>query len=63
MKHKYKVGETINFKDLTGNLISGATIREQKSNLAVDGSVSYTVIKEGASYLVGENQILTLLNE
>jgi hypothetical protein len=63
MKHKYKVGETVNFKDLTGNFISGAIIREQKNNLTVDGTVSYEVIKEGASYLVGENQILTLLNE
>jgi hypothetical protein len=63
MKHKYKVGETINFKDLTGNFISGGTIKEQKNNLSIDGAVSYEVIKEGASYLVGENQILTLLNE
>jgi hypothetical protein len=63
MKHKYKVGETVNFKDLTGNFISGAIIREQKNNLTIDGTVSYEVIKEGASYLVGENQILTLLNE
>jgi hypothetical protein len=63
MKHKYKVGETVNFKDLTGNFISGAIIREQKNKLTIDGTVSYEVIKEGASYLVGENQILTLLNE
>ena len=63
MKHKYEVGETINFKDLSGNFISGGIIREQKNNLAVDGAVSYEVVKEGASYLVSENQILTLLNE
>ena len=62
MKHKYKVGETINFKDLTGNTISGATIKEQKQNF-FNGEVSYDVVKEGSSYLVSENQILTLLNE
>jgi|MDTB01.3.fsa_nt_gb hypothetical protein len=63
MKHKYQIGETINFKDLTGNFISGGTIKEQKNNLAIDGTASYEVIKEGVSYMVGENQILTLLNE
>tara|TARA_B100002019_G_C20723741_1_gene336047 strand:- start:129 stop:317 length:189 start_codon:yes stop_codon:yes gene_type:complete len=62
MKHKYKVGETINFKDLSGNTISGAIIKEQKQSF-FNGEVSYDVVKEGSSYLVSENQILTLLNE